>query len=496
MKVVLIEPNSLQRLNTTQVGLSNVDINEPIGLCYISAYIKQHGHDCRVIHQLDKTNEQVLQTIIGYMPDVVGFSVFTYNYPNALNLARQVKKLYPRTHIVFGGVHASMDHSIVKESAIDYVVIGEGEKTFLELINSIQGGRKDKTSIAGIGLFDDKLGLIKTKTRARMTADELDSLPFPDRSDLDMSKYKRYSLSYPPPSKQKHASISFGRGCKYSCSFCTSPKQWGNEYISRSVENVLDEIEFLKKEYNINYLFIRDEDFLIDQNKVAAFCEKLIEKDWNLGWYCHARVSDVSSPHGEVNNALLKLMKKAGCFEIVYGIESGEFETLVKLNKQINLFQVRDALRATKKAGICSGCLFMLGASWETTESLTATQEFARTLPYDRVRITFLTPFKGTPLYLQEASNIIETNDEFFTTEYPVLNSQLAQSELLEFREQMYKRLYVRLPYLGNALRQLFGQFSLLRSYTEWFIYLIKNLYFVKNHYCNNGGKGWLNLKS
>lgn len=136
MKVVLIEPNSQQRLNRSQVSLSNVDINEPIGLCYVNAYIKRNGHDCRVIHQLDTGNEQVLKTVSSLMPDVIGFSVYTYSYPNALNLARKIKHCHPKIQIVFGGVHASMDHSVIKESAIDYVVIGEGEKTFLELINS------------------------------------------------------------------------------------------------------------------------------------------------------------------------------------------------------------------------------------------------------------------------------------------------------------------------------------------------------------------------
>lgn len=476
MKVVLIEPNSQQRLNRSQVSLSNVDINEPIGLCYVNAYIKRNGHDCRVIHQLDTGNEQVLKTVSSLMPDVIGFSVYTYSYPNALNLARKIKHCHPKIQIVFGGVHASMDHSVIKESAIDYVVIGEGEKTFLELINSIQEGRRDQSSIEGIAFIDATGGLIKTKPRVRMTADELNDLPFPDRTDLDMSRYKRYSLSYPPPSKQKHASINFGRGCKYSCSFCTSPKQWANTYISRSVDNVLDEIDFLKKEYGINYLFIRDEDFLIDQNKVAAFCEKLIEMDWNIGWYCHARVSDVASPHGKVNTALLKLMKKAGCFEIVYGIESGDTYTLNKYKKNINLTQVKAALKATKKAGLNNGCLFMIGASWETKETLNATYEFVKTLPYDRIRITFATPFKGTQFYNVVRDSIIETDEELYTTEYPVLRTHVTPGELVSFRRQMFKALYLRPTYLSRMLKMVINNPKLTPSLYEWMLFLYRNL--------------------
>lgn len=459
------------------VGLTNVDVNEPIGICYLAAVAKRAGFQTRVIQQFpDITNNEVLNLVKLYAPHVVGISTMTFNYKNGVRLAQEVKKFLPRSTVVFGGVHATLNPEIVKDPGVDFAVLGEGEKTFLDLISQVEAGASDFRSIPGLS-YKSNGNVFVTQKRGRLTSDELTTLPFPDREDLAMTRYKRFSLSYPAPSKQRHASMNFGRGCNYACTFCTSPREWQGGWIGRSPENAVDEIEYLIEKYETNFLFFRDEDILLNKEKLRELCEEILRRGIKISWYCHARVSDINGCEISNGRELLSLMKKAGCFEIVYGIETGDPDTLSKINKGTTLSQTEMAVKLTQGAGIMTGCLFMIGFPWETKETLLHTLNFARSLKYDRIRVAFATPFRGTIFYEQAKADLLTEDSDKFTGNEVVIRSKVPTRYLHLFQRTMYKKLYVSWTYFLRSMKKVIREPKLLHSYIEWLKFLYYILY-------------------
>ena len=482
MNILLIEPRGADK-SEGMSRLTNVDINEPLGICYLAAVAKSAGFKTKIVQQFDDvSNSKILEQTKCFTPDVVGISTMTFNYNNGRRLAQEIKAIMPSTVIVFGGIHATLNPEIVLDPAIDFAVLGEGEKTFIDLLTHIDRGRANFQEIHGIA-YDKSGEVFVTTPRPRMTSDELTSLPFPDREDLPMERYKRFSLSYPPPSLQKHASINFGRGCTYHCTFCTSPKEWQNGRIERNPKNVVDEMEYLINKFGTNFLFFRDEDFLLDTEKVTELCEEVLRRAVKISWYCHGRVSDINGHEIAQKRTLLELMKKAGCFEIVYGIETGDEETLSRINKRTTLRQAETAVRITSESGIMTGCLFMIGFPWETKASLFNTLNFAKDLEYDRIRVTFATPFKGTIFYEQSKDDLLTEDLDDFDTNEIVIRSRVSPDYLELFQKKMYKRLYMSKTYLLRCMLRISREPRLLGSYLQWFKFLYNNLCHHKSRF-------------
>jgi len=461
-KVVLIEPNDLEYNKVRKNDLASTQVSEPLGICYIGAVAQKNNYYVKIIQQIDETNEEILKQVLNFKPDYIGISCMAYNYPNSLRLSKILKANWQRP-IIFGGVYPSLNFNIIQERTIDFIIYGEGEISFLELLGKLDKNEKDFTSINGLVYIQN--GKMQANPPQKRIED-LDSLPFPLRDDLKIGSiyYRRRYLTNPPFDRQIKASINCSRGCHYRCGFCTSPKQWGNQWISRSPSNIVDEIEFLIENYKVNYLEFRDENFTSDKNFVLGICDELIKRRINISWYCQTRIDNIDLE-------MLKRMKEAKCFQIEYGIETGTSETLKNIRKGISLERAREIIALTDKVGLTTHCLFVIGFPWESPDDLNETLNFMLAIPYDRVRITFYTPFEGTPLWEKLDKGLIQEKDPAkYTTMIPVMKTKYLEiKELYDFRRRAYEKVYNNIHFARRCMEKVKRYPGYYESFVYWF---------------------------
>ncbi len=463
MKVLLISPSTGKE--DQQVARVR---KEPLGACYISAFLRKNGHFTRVIDQFDKSDNQVLNEVKSFQPDIVGFSTMTYNYPDGILLAERIKQENKNIPIIFGGSHASGVPEIVKEKVIDFAVIGEGEKTTLELINFLQEKNNDFEKIKGISFLKNNKVII-TPSRPRIK--NLDSLPFPDRSNLPMKKYKGYGLKY-PYNRNNLATIHSARGCRYSCTFCSSVVTWKGDWFARSAKNVVDEMEHLINDYKINDIFFADEDFMKDKNRIYEICDEIIRRKISISWTCFSKITDIE-------HNLLKRMKEAGCTGPMVGIESMNDETLKKIAKKITTNDIKDAVKIMNEEGMITWGTYMIGYPWETFEELNSGLKKLKKLKVDYIYLAFITPFPGTPFYNQcKKDNLINTDDfRQYDCTRTVLKTPLPQCDYYKMRRKFEKNFYTSPYYLIRVVKNIIKKPEYFFMYRKFY----KNIFRILN---------------
>lgn len=404
MRMLLIYP-PFQRLK----GLRHVYF--PIGLGYINAVLEKEGFYSRIynaevprekwseevtipimlrqhheyIEALNNPNnpvwKEVSSVINNFNPDVVGLSVMTCKYGSALKVSHLVKEFNPECLVVWGGPHPTIQpREILKEQVVDFVVQAEGEETIAELCQHIAAGEKDFTNIAGIHW--KKEGKI-IANRPRSLIENLDSLPFPARESLLFSEY------YTPADL---SNIMTGRGCPFDCDFCGAKTIWTRKVRSRSVNNIIDEIYYLKEQYHTGEVFFWDDSFTINRKKILELCEIMVKKKVDVSWTCTTRVD-------LLDDKMLHMMKKAGCKKISIGIETGSPRILELVNKKSTLDQAREAARLLRKNHIDWEAFLMIGFPDETEEDIQQTIAFARELKPTNLCMSIFTPYPGSRLF-------------------------------------------------------------------------------------------------
>lgn len=423
---------------------------EPLGICYISAYLKQYGHNAKVIDQIDETENDILTEIEHFKPDAIGISTMTYNYLHGLHLAQQIKKNFEDVAIFFGGVHVSGMPDAVKESAIDFVIIGEGELTTLELVAAIGQSRSGDSfkDIKGISYLKDGEVCI-TAPRERIA--NVDALPFPDRSNLPLDKYIGKELKY--LGNRKMATIHTARGCSGNCTFCTTPMLYKGGWIARSAENVVDEIEQLISQYHVKTIFFADEDFLQDRQRVYAICDELLRRKVIIFWFCFSKITDIEQD-------IMKKMRQAGCINIMLGIEAMHDESLKKIAKKVTVDKTKQAIQIAHKTGLIIGGTYMLGYPWETHENMLSGLRELRKLRLDHIYLNYITPFPGTPFYrdCQNKGLIGDYKFDSYDCYSPIVGASLNSQNNFDyhsFRKKAEKKLNFSLMYAIKVLRNL-----------------------------------------
>ncbi|MGD9319371.1 MAG: radical SAM protein, partial [Desulfobacteraceae bacterium] len=316
-------------------------------------------------------------------PDVIGFSILHANRWGGIEIAQIAKQLNPEVKIVFGGIGASLlwEHLLRHFSEIDFVVIGEGDYTFLNLIKWIEGGdEKPPQNIKGIA-FRENGKVVKTE-KADLQP-ELDKLPHP-------AKYFDY----------QH--ISSTRGCAWNCTFCGSPQFWGHKIRFRSPENFVEELELLYQK-GIRFFYISDDTFTANKKRVIEICKRMIEKNLKITWFAISRVD-------HVDDEILYWMRKAGCIQISYGVESGSEKIRTVLNKKIESDQIKKAFSLTVQYGILSRAYFIYGSPGETWDTIQESLDLIHEIKPLSMVVYILDIFPGTQLYadLQERSHVTD----------------------------------------------------------------------------------------
>ena len=302
-------------------------------------------------------------------PDIIGFSILHANRWGGIDIAKIAKSLNPDIKIVFGGIGATFlwDHLLTHFQDIDYIVLGEGEIPFLQLVNALDTGAHDKIPhIPGIAFRHQGR---PQKTDPAEPVENLDQFPNPAR-------YFQF----------QH--VAFTRGCPGNCAFCGSPLFWGPRVRTHSPGYFVDQLELLTQK-GIHFFYFSDDTFTYKKQWVQAICREIIHRRLDITWVAIARVNHIQAD-------LLGWMRKAGCIQISFGIESGSEKIRQKLNKPLNISQIKKAFDLVKHYGIMPRAYFIYGSPGESEESIQATIDLIRTIKPLSVITYILDIFPGT----------------------------------------------------------------------------------------------------
>ena len=402
-RILLINPPFYKLMNSHFNGLS-------LGLSYIASILSKYEYDVKIYNtDYEKKNKyaklrkifneydnykiilsnlshpiwiEIKSEIKKISPDIVGITMLTGTYKSAQNIGKIIKEINKNIIVVVGGTHATvMSEEVIKNDCFDFVVRGEGEYTFLEIVNE-----KPLHTIKGL-TYIDKNGMI-INNQDRDFIKNLDSIPFPSR-DLYINSDKYMDYGY----------IITGRGCPFECTFCASKKLWKKKVRFRSPKNVFDEIKFVHEKYNTKFFYFIDDTFTMNKNRTSEICKLLIKNNMDITWICDTRIDTL-------DEELLYIMKKSGCIRVKIGVESGSERILKMIKKRITKEQIRNTVSIIKKTGIEITIYLMIGFPTETNYESQETLDFAQELNPNYYSISILAPYPGTEIY----DDIIKSN--------------------------------------------------------------------------------------
>ena len=377
MKIALVRPNYETHI-----------ITPPLGLGYISSYLKKFGYEIKFIDGLNLRlkNEEIVKRVKDC--GVVGIGVLTDYYLETKDLVKKLKEA--GKIVILGGVHPSvLPKETLEETGADFLVIGEGEETIVELIKAIEKKKKvDKIK----GIAYKQKGKVIINPRRELIKD-LNAVGFPDWKSIDPRTYQKA----PHGAIVKNfpiAPIMTSRGCPYECEFCVSPNFWCKKIRFRTPENVIEEIKYLVKNFGVKEIHFEDDNLTLIRKHVEKICKLIIENKLKISW---------ATPNGiradKVDEKLFRLMKKAGCYSIVLGIESGNQEILDNIKKREKLEDIENAAKAAKKVGLITQGFFIFGLPGETEETIKNSIRFAKKIRLDRAHFMLLDMLPGSELW-------------------------------------------------------------------------------------------------
>lgn len=449
----------------------------PLGLACLAAVLEQAGISVEVIDAWAErySFEDLGREVALRRPDMAGITMMSPFYTAAM---RSVDIVRERTGalIVVGGPHPSAlpEDCLADNAHIDFVVIGEGEQTLLDLVLSLEGQNKDPRSIAGIAFRQD--GRIVTTGNARPIQD-LDSLPLPARRYFPLEKYK----THPPYGKKNpYMTLITSRGCPFRCTYC-SKSVFGNRYRALSPLRVVAEVKHIIQEFGVKEIHFYDDDFTIDPDRTAEICERLVRAKLPISWSCTTRVD-------LVNVKLLNKMKQAGCWMISYGVESADPTILRQIRKGYTLDTIQKAFRITREVGMRTIAYFMAGLPGENKKTLENTINFSLELNPDFVSWGITALYPGSPLYKDARMGKLGNAEIRYTYRdkslhasgspygagYAIIYEEfLARQELEAYVRRANRAFYLRARYL---MRFLFK----IRSWYEMWHFFKGGLQFLR----------------
>jgi len=443
---------------------------EPLGLEYVAAALEAAGHKVTICYPVRSVNE-FISFFKKSTYDVVCFSVYTYALPLCYSCAKAVKMENPQVFIVFGGHHPSlMPSETLKNKAVDTVVVGEGEQTIVELVNSY-GSQNPFSNVDGICYKNNKGKSVLNKERKRIN--DLDCLPWPVRDKELLLQARNYQVITPPPSEQKGlAQITFSRGCHYNCRYCTSPVFWKRKVKWRSPTDVLNEIEFLIENYQVNLFYFCDLTINSDKQRLMDLCKEFIKRQINVCWW------GLFSPD-VIDYELLCALKDAGCVKLSIGVEGANQRAFrfLKGSRSIDWNDIADLFVTAWNMGFITRAFFMIGNIGDTVSYYQRMFEFVEQLCVDDMRVCFTVPFPGTRSYwnLKDQALLRSENVRDYTTEVPLIKNEFSNEQLFSWQKQVVEKLYCSTAYKERVLQRCRSQRRFVQSYLEHFSFLLNS---------------------
>jgi len=359
--------------------------------------------------------------------------VITSTATNDLRVFKEIKKISPDVITITMGPHvtALTKETLEKNPDLDFILLYEPELTFKQLIEFIEAGRKDFENIKGLAFRKD--GEIKINER-REYLDDLDQLPIPRHDLLPLKKYQF------PFMASSFVFVVPSRGCPYLCTFCRQPIMWERKIRLRSPESIIKELKILKK-LGVNEFIFQSDTFTVDRDFAIELCKKIIDEDLKFRWSTNSRVDTM-------DEEMLKWMKKAGCWMIAYGIESGSQKILDKSKKQITINQIKEAINLTHDVGIKVYGYFIIGLIGETKETIKQTIDLAKKLPITFAIFHTAAPYPDTEFYKEVKKNGWLVSEKWEDvdqgTNTPISYPQLSSEEINKGIKRAYREFYLR----------------------------------------------------
>lgn len=431
MKILLMEPNYDSHV-----------VHPPLGLGYLASYLETENHSVSIFDGTLKnaTEEDFLEVISNFSPDLVGISVLTRGHNRAKRIIKTIKEQFRSLPVVIGGTQVTAAPEIVlKDLGADFAVIGEGEITLLELVMTLEEEKGYFKRVKGLAYKDKRRGIQVTERRELIA--DIDTIPFPAWHLMPPKEY-RIAPILEPARTFPVAPILTSRGCPYNCSFCASNATWRRKVRFRSRENVLEEIRLLKDRHGVREIHFCDDNFAINVKRGQEMCEAMIQEGIKLPWQCPngVRIDGLTVP-------LLEKMQRAGCYALGLGVESGNQEILKKTNKKLDLRVVKKALLNLKKVGISSYGFFILGLPGDTRRTVGETIQFALKNPFDRVWFNIFSPYPGSPAFDEWIDNrdFAKINwDKHDCSTAIVASGELSLEAIEKLQRQALRKFYLR----------------------------------------------------
>ena len=418
MKVLLVNPPMPR-------GYYNKEFYLPLSLLYLGAVLKRNGDEPKILDfkiftdkHVDSNAEffddKLMEAVNDFKPELIGFgSLFSGEFPNALNFSRLVKSKYSGIPIVFGGAHATIFAGEILKNcpSIDFVVIGEGEEAIVQLVNMLKGGQRSFESIDGFAFRNGSEIVVNPKTRY---IENIDSLPFPAFDIVDIKDYFiDTSRWHNPKNLPINTSIPIisSRSCPNRCTFCSMYRIMGPKWRARSPKNVVDELEFLYREYNHKHFSFMDDNFTLNRNRAIEICDLILERKLDIQF---------ETPNGlsinTLNEEVLDKLVAAGMVRTYLAIESGcDYIGNKIIRKNLPREKIHVVAKLIKKyMKLNIAAFFIMGMPEDTTETLMDTYKMIKEINVDRVFLMNIVPFPGTEVFEQAKKDnlLIDTDPD------------------------------------------------------------------------------------
>lgn len=418
-------------------GISSA-LRTPLDLAYMAAVLEQSGNQCVIRdYPAERKNWQDLKDDLRETKfDMLVISVTTPTVYIDMIACDIAKEINPEILTIAKGAHfAAQDLEIIEHfKSLDIVIRGEYELAVAEIAD-----RKDLSGVLGITYRIN--GVIK-RNPDRPFLENMDILPFPARHLLNNSLYRR------PDTGEPMTSIQTNRGCPARCVYCLVNLVSGRKIRSRSAENIVNEMQYCKEKMGIKNFYFRADTFTWDKEWMIEVCKNIIERKLNVSWVCNSRVDTIDKER-------LEWLKKAGCWMIGFGIESGDQDILNKMKKGITLEQALDSVSLSRQFGIKTYLFWVLGLPWETEESFRNTMKFAKKIQGDFAEFHIAYPFPGTEFYNIGLENHLFRPEDLYKGDVKagiVGTFTLPKEKLLQYQKEITRSYYLSFARIARLL--------------------------------------------
>ena len=441
----------------------------PLGLAYIAACLERRGHEVAIIdcvvegfdrltplpdgrrrHGLD--GEEILRQIRDFHPELAGVScLFSAQSPAAHQVCALVKQADPRIRTIMGGAHPSaVPEEVLADPNVDVAALGEGELTMLRLVESLEQGQFPPPDPSGLAFRHNGATMVRPLSRYN---DDLDALPLPARHLLKMDRYFAYRSPHGAVVRRHPVTnMITSRGCPARCTFCSIHTVWGRKFRWHSAARVIEEIEHLVSHYGVREIQFEDDNLTMHKPRMRAICQMIIDRRIDITW---------TMPNGvaiwALDEELIELMRRAGCYHLTVAVESGSQEVLRKIiNKPLDLKRVQPVIKACRSLGMGVSAFFVVGFPGETKADIAKTFAYALNMDADQVHFFTATPYPGTKLFGDcVAAGLIRLPVDYTKLRVgrPIISTpQWTAAELAEMthaaQARFYRRTALRRPFM------------------------------------------------